>query len=346
VRPPSFADYMFLTNGALSYGSTAVVYGKVHSNVSIALAGGGIIYGTASVPTAQGLSKITGTGSYLGTPPKRTQPFISFSTITGDLAALSAISSTHSANYPAIASLPAPFNKQSNGKAYFGYNVVFNGDTYTVSKVMSQHSTSGLLSLEASTAITRSLPASEAMYFEDPIWVTGHYSNTVVIGTNCANESSGQSDKNATSTAGLPNSAVYLPDDLVPTDPDDINQMIGIVAKGDISFPCWWNYAGTPLVSSPSEYTVQAAMISQNGNFHADFWTVSPKRHIDNINITGSLVTQGSDGMVANDLSYGFLNRNYRYDVRFSMRVPTLYPRPVVYGGDTLTISSWQDSPQ
>jgi hypothetical protein len=326
IRPPSFADYMFLINTDITFGATAVVYGKVHSNGNITVNSGGKLYGTASVTS--GHSVTANAASLLGSPPKITNAKqIDFTTVTADLANMRSISSTQAALYL------DPGNKP-NGKPYLGYKVVFSGDNYSVSKVTSQTGSTGQIFIETSTTVTRSIPASGVLYFEDSIWVSGSYSKSVAIGDAVQTVASA-SATSANAASQLPNSAFYLYDNLRPTDVSDLNQMIGLIAPGDISFPSWYNYTG-----SPTSYTVQAALLSQNGGIHADYMSGRSKTML---NIYGSMVSQTPATFVSG--SDGFLNRTYAYDTRFAVRTPPMYPRPVAYGGSQLVVSSWSDSP-
>jgi hypothetical protein len=329
IRPPSFADYMFLINTSITFGATAIVNGKVHSNGDVTVNSGGVIYGTVSVSSTH---TITGNSSaFQGSPPQITNAKqVDFTTITTDLSNMKTIATAQNAYFADAGTSTV------TKKPFLGYDVDLNGANYTTSKIYAQNPTSGLTSLETSTAVTRSIPASGVLFFDEPVWVSGTYSKSICIGDSIQTVDSASTPATSASAAsGLPNSAFYLFDNLTPVNPSDTGQMIGLVAPGDISFPSWYNYSG-----SPTSYTVQAALLSQKGGIHAD---IQSGRSKNQLNIYGSMVAQTPATFVSG--SDGFGARTYNYDTRFAIRTPPLYPRPIAYGGSALIVSSWNDSP-
>ena len=319
VKPPSFADYaVIIDNPGQNYsiGSDATFNGKVHANGSVDNAG--TCNGTVSAVTA-----ITGSGDFNGTPAKIVPaPQIDFTTVTSDLQAIKDSAIANNAYFGDAGSY-------ATGKNYMGYKVDLNGTQYTVTKIRtwstaSNATASNVWSLETTTAVTRTIPDSGTVFFDtEPIWIAGTYSKALTIGVSSQNSA-------GSNTAPSGASAVYTWNSLRPTDPTDTRQVLGIVAPGDISVPAWFP-------ASPTSYTVQAALLSQTGSIHGDDATSSLHARIDLIG-SRAFKTQGG-------FSNAFAVRNYTYDDRFAVCVPPMFPRPVVYGGSALVVTSWNDSP-
>ena len=321
VKPPSFADYaVIIDNPGASYsiGSDATFNGKVHANGSVDNAG--VCNGTVSAVTA-----ITGSGDFNGSPAKICPaPQIDFTTVTTDLQTIKDCAVANNAYFGDAGSY-------GTGQNYWGYKVDLNGTQYSVTKIKTLNygstktppTVSNEWVLDASTTVTKSIPDSGTIFFDtEPIFIAGTYSKPITIGVSSQN--SAGSDN---SPSGV--SAVFTWSNLKPTDPTDTKQVCGIVTPGDISVPAWFP-------SSPTSYTVQAALLSQKGSIHGDDAYGSLRSRID---LIGSRAFKIQGGF-----SSAFSTRNYTYDDRFAVTVPPDFPRPVVYGGSALVVTSWNDS--
>jgi len=316
VKPPSFADYaVVIDNPGATYsiGADATFWGKVHANGSVDNAG--VCNGTVSAVT-----KITGSGDFNGSPEKVCPADqIDFTTVTTDLSDIKTLATAQSAYFPAL-------GNWTTNKPYLGYYVEFAGNTFKVRKIRDISTTSTNPStcwtVETTTQVV-SIPPSGTVFFEnEPIWVSGTYSKSVTIGDSCATSAG------SNNAAGASNSAVYLWDDLLPVDPSDDKQLLGIVTPGDISVTPW-------LAASPTSFTIQAALLSQYGSIHGDKANGSNKSRMDMIGSRAFKIQGGFNS------SYN--TRNFSWDDRFSRGIPPLFPRPVAYGGSALSLTSWTD---
>lgn len=302
VRFPTFADYSVAINGDYSLGSGATINGKVRCNGNMSNSGTikGGAYATGSVG---------GSGSYQGGRYPNYAP-MSFSAIAQSITALKAQAQGINTYVP-----PA-------GGTNVGYRVILNGSTLTYQKIASIDSSPEPVLTGTPTVMTIPSPPSLAViFFDDRVWVSGTYSLplTLVAGPDFEDANNGV---NTTSS-------FFIMDNLMPTDTNSTS-VCGLVTPGDISFPITYKSFKAKFQPTTSELDVWAALLSQNGEIHADGST-SPLPQ--KIVICGSR-TQDADG----GLSSGFINRIYDYDERLDAESPPMYP-PLTDG--SMKVDSW-----
>lgn len=250
---PSLAKYAFLTNGDVWVGDTESVSGEMHAN-------GGIHFdGTGNAPitsakttytcqTYHGCGPTTKPGIW-GSAAQATKNFWSFPVPNVDFSSMTSDLATLKTNAQTAGRYLAPSNAQ-------GYSIVFNANgTYSVYRVTSLRShASGTdvngvshsedLDYNSRTLInTVAIPTNGIIYVEDRVWVEGTVNGRAMI-------AAGKLPYNASTAPSIiiPNNITYTVQDGTVS--------LGLLAQKDI------------LVSyySPSNLTVNAAMIAQNGS--------------------------------------------------------------------------------
>jgi hypothetical protein len=327
VKSPTFADYTFMVPD-LNIGSGALFKGNVRSNSSIVNAG--TITGNAYAHTT-----ISGSGSVLGKKYPNCDT-LSFAVV--DYGKLESIATTDGTNFEGL-----PEYESVGGGAFrkfWGYSVKLTGSGGTINPVRAVDPDTGVLTIATTQTTNFTIPTEGVLYFDSPLWVSGTYSAklTIVtlsdvhqaqIGSDYCNIGSSGFNNSSVSVATLTNkanSAVYLPADLVPDDPQS-DQVCGIVAQGDISVPSSYN-------SMPSTIKVSAAMLSTKGSIHGDMASGQTKTKFH------------MEGALASFLGYnyftggtmGFNSRDYWYDARLNATPPPNFP-PL--GDGTLRVQSW-----
>lgn len=304
IRFPSFADYAMLSNASISIGKGAYIGGKLHSN--------GTISNTLGIVTGRvtAVGSITGdtglTYFYQGFKTVGAAGAVDFSKVVMDMTTLSDAAGVNGNYY-------AP----SGAK---GYRIIFNGDRYTIDKVTSQNATSGALTV-TNVRTNQPIPADGVIFVKDNLWVWGTYSVAFTIG---------QGDP-----SGATAYSTYIPESLVAATRDG-DYKAGIVAKDDILIPVWYN---TPTAAT--SWTVQAALLAQNGSCKAEFaGNNQPRKFADCINFYGSRCYYDQGGFVDSQIppTYGFRARNYIFDEGLDNYPPPSYP--TLHTGN-LKIVSW-----
>lgn len=162
VRFPTYADYMFLSNDYLNFGSAAVVYGKVRSNSYIINAG-------TFKNESYAVGTITGSGTFEGTKYPGSVK-VDYSQITQDMADIKTVAIASGTYYPKLTN--------TSSITYSGYEVVLQGTSAVVSKVTGVSST-GVRTLAG--AVTVAIPASGVLFFDQDVWVSGSYAAMVTV---------------------------------------------------------------------------------------------------------------------------------------------------------------------
>jgi hypothetical protein len=352
LRPGGPADYMFLFNSALSVGTGAILHGDVWSNNNIdnngEITGGAYAVGT--------IGSSSHTGVFDGVVKPNQTPKV-FSTVNfPGLAATATADGAYWGDSGTFTTTGTPGNNLYTHH-YLGYNVVLFpriGATpggATITRIKSIVPATGVMVLDTSTptsTVSVPVPDDGVLYFDDPIWLSGTYSDklTIVDGDDFEdpNLSSGMSGMNPTSTATSKpnnvNSSVFLWDDLVSSDPSNPLQVCGVVAVGDISLTTDY-----PITVTPDNMTLQAAFISSKGAIHSDLNNASGSasnnvKHAS-LTLTGAFASFDSVGMVQNDRSAGWMARNYSYDNNLNITTPPNFPN---FGDGTMHVQSWTEN--
>lgn len=164
IRYPTFADYMFLSDGDITFGTNAVVNGQVRSNGSVDN-DGKITGKTFAVGT------ITGSGQF-GLAKYPNYARADFSQIAVKMDDIMVAAKSHS---------PQSYFKLSGKSGYF---VTFNGSSYTVKRVTGGSSTgdfSAIKNTDTTYGGTYTIPADGAIYFDDTVWISGNYGANVTV---------------------------------------------------------------------------------------------------------------------------------------------------------------------
>lgn len=329
VRPGSFSDYMFLLNHHLNLGAGGLIKGNVRSNDYVNNDGEitGFVYAS---------SWIGGSGIFRKYPLHPNYPTQSFAVVDyGLLESLASSDGTYwgdSGTYVSGAST----------RHYLGYSLTFSGLGGTVAKVRSVDTVTGVMVADAAVPFTT--PPNGVLYFNDSVWVGGNYGRkvTIAVGKDAEDADSGtygRSDVGVSVNAGATNSAnssVYLWKNLQSSNSLNPDIVCGIVTRGDISIA-----SHLPNTVTPSDLTIQAAMLSTAGSIHADWDNRRLKNHL---RIVGALA-QWDEGYIRTTGWYegyydtlGFNTRDYWYDPNLDITTPPNFP-PL--GDGTLKVKTW-----
>jgi hypothetical protein len=335
IRLASFSDYMFLLDKYFNLGSGGLVKGNVRSNDYVNNDGEitGDVYAS---------SYISGSGLFDKSlyPGYKTQ---SFAVVPyGDLMTMAQADGTY---FPDTGA----FGSGTSWRHYWGYCVTLSGTGGTVSKVKSIDTGTGAMVIDPTTTRTFTTPADGVLYFDDPVWLSGTYSAkvTVVVGKECTDPgttrnpytggdpgASGMNPSSRTGNQNQANSSVYLWKNLQAQDANNHNEVCGIVTPGDISFTSEY-----PDSVTPTDLTIQAAMLSSHGSIHADWVDYHVKDHLK-IYGTEAMLQQGfikTTDWWGNTIC-GFDTRDYWYDPSLDINTPPNFP---TLGDGSLFIKSW-----
>jgi hypothetical protein len=322
VRPASFSDYTFLLNDYLNLGSGGLVKGNVYSNDYVN--NDGEITGDVWAH-----SYISGHGIFDKTVNPNS-PTISFSVVS--YSSLMSIAQADGTYYGDTGA----FGSGTSWRHYLGYCVTLNGTGGTISKVKSIDTVTGAMVIDSGTTTNFTIPTDGVLYFDDPVWLGGTYSAkvTVVVGKDVEDPGtdwtygrmapgpSGMNPSSHTGSVNNANSAVYLWKNLQAQDPDDTNQVCGIVTPGDISITSEY-----PDSVTPTNLTIQAAMLTTKGSIHAD-WTTGRVKNYLKILGAEAMWEQGfikTTDYWGNTIM-GFDSRDYWYDSNLDVTPPPNFP--------------------
>lgn len=287
VRYPTFADYMFLADSSITFGTGAIVDGQVRSNGNV-VNEGHITGKTYAVGT------ITGAGKFdQGKYPKYAPADFSQITVKMDDIATAAKSHSPSSYFPQITSSGYPVSTSP------GYLVTFNGLFYTVRKVNSG-SESGNFSENTNTTLvgTYTIPTDGAVYFEATVWIQGNYGANVTVASS---------------------KDIYFYGSYKRTLPT-AKYVSGVISKTNIIVPSWYN-------SVPQDMTIEAAVLAQGGKFYADMNTGVFRNKLTVHGAAAYRDDGGFVTVSSNDVDVaGFHNRVYAYDQMLDINPPPFYP--------------------
>jgi hypothetical protein len=305
VRFPTFADYMFLSNADINIGSGATIRGKVRSN-SYVINAGDITGETYAVGTITGgglFGSALPTGSQTKFPGSKV---VDFSQVTADTDLIKAAAQSVGTYYATA------------GSTYYGYRVTVSGSTYTVQKVKTLNTSTGVMTLEAVTGGTNvPIPAVGVLYFagttsRDNIYISGTYSKPISV---------------------VCEQNIYVVGNYVPDSMTSRNTA-GLIAVQNIIVPIAYT-------SVPTDMTIAAATLAQKGTVYGEQTTGVIKNSItilgaESYYTYGYFVTMSGSTVVA-----GFRTRNYNYDQRLDLFAPPRYP--VVRDG-SLKVNTWVEN--
>jgi hypothetical protein len=287
VRFPTFADFMFLSNNFINFGGTAVVEGKVRSNGYVTVATGGKIqYETYAGGTITGADSAFGYGM-LDKPISERKfpnfPLVDFDGVTSDMESMK-LGAVATGNYYADPGTSP------------GYKVVVSGTTYSVEKVGTIVTSTGVMSGNTVVATAKAIPVMGVLYFDSAdasniVWVSGNYDKPITIASAGSIYLNGTYTK---TTAGSSKSA-------------------GLIAQYDIIVP-------TSYTSIPNTMIIEAGLLAQKGATRG--WLTSPQKT--------SMTIKGSNSYFAEGYfvsgSTGWASRTYSYDLNLDKNPPPRYP--------------------
>lgn len=310
VKYPTFADYAMLSDANINWGPNRYIDGPVHSNGSVTQ--------NENTTIITGLvSGVTGVNGYTDaahmqdgfiddmTNPKATT--IDFNQLTSKFDSLQT-RANNSGNYIA----------PSGAK---GYRIVFSGSRYNLDKVLTYSDDTGAITVSA-VRTNSVVPTDGVIYINDDTWISGTYSVPITL---AVGDPSGTADYDA-----------YIADNFRAADRNG-GYKAGVIAKSDIIIPYWYTSS-----SYPTSWTIQAALLSQNGYVGA-FTNTAPYtgRTKPNINTDGSIASRLPGYFLSTDgygNQTGFPARGIYYDAGLKTNPPPQYP---VIG--SLKILSWTE---
>ncbi len=323
---PSFAKYAWALASDVNFGSTAEVFGSIHSNAGIHFDGVAHNIITSALTTyndpdhtgadewAVHTHRTTVDPLPTTTMPARTDvfmagravgvPAVNFTQITQDLADIKAEASSSGLYFPSSTAR--------------GYHLVFaTSGIFTVYKVTATSSPpSGCsgsaagwgtwsIQTETSTA-TGTIPVNGTMFFEDNLWVNGQINGRrVTVGA-------GRFPDNATTRA-----SITVNNDLLYTNYDGTD-VISLIAQNSVNVG----------LMSEDNLRIDAALIAQNGWFGRYSYGSS------NCGSTRSRAQLTTYGMMMSALrpafyystTNGYQNRAYIYDANLLYGPPPSFP--------------------
>jgi hypothetical protein len=160
VRYPTFADYIFLSNGDIWFGAGAQVNGQVRSNGAVRNDG------HITSKTYAGTT-ISGSGTFY---QGKYAPYatVDFGQIAVKMDDIMTAAKAHS---------PSSYFPKTPAGSY-GYRVTFNGSSYGVDRVTGGTTTGNLTVVVLGSYV---IPIDGAIYFDDTVWVQGSYGANVTI---------------------------------------------------------------------------------------------------------------------------------------------------------------------
>lgn len=284
---PTVAEYSFISNSGVWYGSGETVIGPVHSNQGVRMDGthNSIIgsgqstwscdssYGcNPTIPNAPGVYAGAGANSTPGLFVYPVSP-IDFAGITLDLSNMKNLAKNNGGIY-------------YGPSGYYGYSVIFNGNgTASIYRVNNTYNYTSYSSAEGwhsgernaitSTTLLNTVNIDNncpVMYFEDKVWVKGSINQKVTLAA--ANLSSG-----AQTNVVLSGNITYVPSS---------NAGLLVIAEDDLDLG----------LDVPNNMTIQGIFIAQNGRFgrnHYDTYylsnTYDPYVYRTNLNVIGTMVS-------------------------------------------------------
>jgi type II secretory pathway pseudopilin PulG len=294
---PSFANYIFLSQGQINFSTTASTTGPVHSNTGINF--NGTNNGPVTAARSSYVSNVdnnTHNGVWgTGGPIAQWQypvPSVDFTQVTADL---SGLKTKAQANGVYLA-----------GSGAQGYYLALKSDgsidVYKVTNTSNAGITKTFIRNQAA-------PANGIFFASDHIWVSG-------------NVSPGFPGRITIVSAKLPDvpssrTNITVTDNILYAARDGASA-VGLIAQNDIIVPPY----------APSAMTIDAALLAQNGDL--GFWGNNPTSLKTSLEIWGSQAAQAMAGFKTvdnnNNVINGFTNTFYNYDNHLLFSPPPGYP--------------------
>jgi type II secretory pathway pseudopilin PulG len=336
---PSFAQYAWVLNSPVAFGSTAQVYGVIYSNSGIEFNGvaHNLVESALTTYSDPDNGNLNEWAVYTEDPPADPQPptplpsqpnvflagrtigvpAIDFAGITEDLATIEA--AAQATGYYAT------------GSRALGYDLLLSSTTFTVYKVTAtttppRNCTNdanqpdwGTWSIQSeSLYATGTIPQNGDMFFSDNLWVRGNVNGVRVT------IASGRFPANPTTYSNITvnNSLTYTNFNGSDT--------IALVSQNNINV----GYA------ADNNLTIDAALIAQNGWVGRYYYNSNCGSSYTRNSLTtlGIMATNLPSGFVYTPTS-GFANRTYNYDANLLYSPPPSFPLTT----NGYTLISWEE---
>ncbi|MEI6494980.1 MAG: hypothetical protein WCO03_02875, partial [bacterium] len=324
---PSFSEYSYVSDYEVWFGSAESTQGLVHSNRGVHYDGtaAGVVSSTASsyIPTTcfGGDGHTSQNGVWGNGGPKSYWQFpvpkVDFSLISANLQELR------------TKSLETGGLHIANSNKY-GYKLVLNGNTVTVSTVKKANndgsqnngciSSPGYNSLinEVINPVTYNLPSNGVIFVDDNVWVSGTLDSRLTIAT-------GQFPEKASTYT-----KIFLQNNIIYSAYDG-SAALGLIAQSDIVINS----------SSANNLEIDGYLMSQYGNIFRPYYSGNTKNHIK---IYGGIALNKSwtwnwvngSGIVVS----GYKTTEPVYDNNLALRPPPEFPTT-----GSFAILSWKEEP-
>ncbi|MEK7094142.1 MAG: hypothetical protein AAB903_02250 [Patescibacteria group bacterium] len=322
---PSFAKYAWVLDSDVTFGSTAKVFGAIHSNAGIHFDGTAYNVITSALTSYDDTDHSGGNEWAVHTHRSSTDPLpptampsrpdvfmagrevgvpaLDFAQITQDLATIRDTASSTGYYFPSSTARGYDVVLATSGIMSV-YRVTA---TTTVSSCTGSASGWGTWSIQSETLVaTRTIPVSGSIFFEDNIWVRGRIDGRrITIGA-------GRFPDNASTRAN-----VTINSDISYTNFDG-SDAIGLIAQNNINIG----------LSSEDDLRIDAALIAQNGRFGRYSYSSSAcgsARSRSQLTTYGMIASAKRSGVYYSSTN-GYQNRDYIYDTNLLYAPPPNFP--------------------
>lgn len=340
---PSFAKYAWVMNDFVAFGTTAEVFGPIHSNVGMRFDGLAHNLVTSALATSSDpdyggtqFAVYTRVSPTDPTPPAAVPsrpdvfaagrtfpvPAVDFTKLTQDLAAIKTNATTSGVYFA---------SSTNYGTPSYGYDLVFStSGTYTVYRVTGLVAASsgcssgvsgwGTWSIQSEVSLASgTVPANGNMFFEDNLWVRGQVSSTrVTVG-------SGRFPDQASTRTNI-----MVNNDLLYTYYDG-KDAVSLIAQNNVNVG----------LLSENDLRIDAALVAQNGRIGRYSYGSSncgSSRSRTKLTAYGMLGTAIRPGFYYSSTN-GYQSRVYVYDSNLLYSPPPSFPLTT----DQYTLISWDE---
>lgn len=336
---PSFAQYAWVLNSPVEFGTTAQVYGAIYSNSGIQFNGiaHNLVESALTTYADPNNSNLNEWAVYTQNAPADPQPptalssqpnvflagrslgvpAIDFAGITQDLATIKSVAKS------------SGYFASSSGA--LGYDLALSTTTFTVYKVTATTTAPrdctndfnqtgwGTWSIQSeSVYATGTIPQNGDMFFADNLWVRGHVSGARVT------IASGRFPVNPTTYSNITvnNSITY--------GNFDGSDTVSLISQNNINVG----------LASDDDLVIDAALIAQNGWIGRFYYNNNCGSNYTRTSLTtlGMMATNLSSAFAYTPTS-GFAARTYNYDANLLYNPPPSFPLTT----DGYTLISWQE---
>jgi len=337
---PSFAQYAWVLNSNVTFGSTAQVYGQIYSNAGVHFDGVAynLVQSALTTYNDPNNNNKNEWAVYTDGPPADPQPPAALPTSTSNVFLAGRAVGVPAIDFPGITqNLQTIKSAAQASGTYFasstvlGYDLDFTTTTYSVYKVTALASAArnctnadnqtgwGTWSIQSETLYaTGTIPQNGNMFFEDNLWVRGWIDNvrvTVASGRFPVQQST--------------YSSIYVNNSLTYANFNG-SDTIALIAQNNI----------TVGLNSDNNLTIDAALMAQNGWVGRYYYSSScgssyTRNQLTTLGIVGS---NQQSGFAYTNPTSGYQNRTYNYDANLLYAPPPSFPLTT----NSYSLVSWQ----